>query len=233
MRKNEVIADLRRDLATVLAERRDARCDPQTFAARTALRTFQSDRMARVHADLLADPRTRGAAEFLLSDIYGPHDLSERDANLERALPAIERLLPLIALESVAEAIALDALSERLDAAMARRLGDDFSEAGYAEAYRHVGSRADREHQLAHIEQLGASLAGLVRVPMIGKTLVMMKQPARLAGVSHLQGFLERGFEAFRALPEPQSFVTTIVARQRTVMEQLYGGRTEPFSLGQ
>lgn len=231
MRKNEVIADLRRDLSTVIAERREARGDPQTLAARTALKTFQSERMARVHADLLESPETRAAAGFFLGDIYGPHDLSERDANLARALPAIERLLPLIALETVAEAIALDALSERLDADMAALLGPAFGEDDYIAAYRRAGTRTDRERQLAHIDQLGSSLAALVHAPLIGRTLAMMKVPARLAGVSHLQNFLERGFHAFRALRDPQTFVTTVVARERTIMEQLYTGSAAPFAL--
>lgn len=231
MDKQEVIAILRRDLQSVITERRTARSIPMAYAARTALRAFQAGRMAQTHADLLDNPETAGAANFFLTDLYGPHDLSERDASLERALPSIERLLPTPALFGVAEAIALDALSERLDAGMADRLGGGFDEADYIEAYRSIGTRNDRERQLDHVERLGAALTELVRLPLIGTTLSLMAGPAKLAGVGHLQSFLERGFKAFEVMKRPQDFVNTVVSRERIIMDQLYRGKKEPFAL--
>lgn len=231
MDKQEVIAILRRDLQSVITERKAARSVPQAHAARTALRAFQAGRMAQTHADLLGNAETAGAANFFLTDLYGPHDLSERDASLERAMPSIERLLPAAALYGVAEAIALDALSERLDAGMASRLGDSFDEAAYIDAFRSVGTRVDRERQLDHVERLGAALTELVRIPLIGKTLSLMSGPAKLAGVGHLQSFLERGFKAFQAMKRPQDFVNTVVSRERIIMDQIYRGNKEPFAL--
>jgi hypothetical protein len=231
MEKDEIIAKLRRDLERVAEERRSVRDDPGRLAARMAIRRFQSERMARTHADLLASAETRPAAEFFLRDLYGPHDLTERDANLLRALPTAERLLPVTALAGIAEAIALDVLSERLDAGMADRLGTSFSEAEYAEAYRAVGSRAQRDEQLQHVERLGAVLTRLVRIPLIGKTLAMMKRPAQLAGIGQLQCFLERGFSAFQAMSAPQEFVVTVVERERRIMDRLYSGEKAPFTL--
>lgn len=231
MEKDEIIARLRRDLETVAEERRSVREDPDRLAARMAIRRFQSERMARTHADLLASAETRAAAEFFLRDLYGPHDLTGRDASLLRALPTAERLLPVTALAGIAEAIALDVLSERLDADMAERLGTSFSEAEYADAYRVVGSRAQRDDQLQHVERLGGVLTRLVSIPLIGKTLAMMKRPAQLAGIGQLQGFLERGFTAFQAMSAPQEFVTTVVERERRIMDRLYSGEKAPFTL--
>lgn len=187
--------------------------------------------MARTHADLLSQPESQAAARFFLDDLYGTGDLTQRDADLERVVPAMERLLPASALKTVAEAIALDALSEKLDAAMARSLGEQFSEEDYIAAYRKSGSRHDRERQIEHVASVGKALCELVRIPLIGSTLTMMRGPARLAGLEELQSFLERGFKAFKAMKNPNLFVSTIVQRERAIMDRLYTGVEEPFTL--
>lgn len=229
MSKSDLIEVLRHELDAAIAQRRTAKSNKEKYAARLALRRFQADRMTRTHADLLRSAETQGAATFFLNDLYGPHDLSERDAHIKRALPTLERFLPEPALASIVEAVALDSLSEQLDATMAERLGVDFDEANYIEAYRTTGTYDERAKQLNHIERLGNDLCHLVRIPLIGKTLGLMKGPARLARVSQLQDFLERGFKAFEAMKEPEKFVVTIVARERLIMERLYKGNKTPF----
>jgi len=223
MKKPELIASLRRDLQALAAQRRAIHLDPAARAAREALRRFQSERMAATHADLLADPRSAAAARFFLDDLYGAQDVIQRDADIERVLPTMERLLPLPALAAIAEAIELDALSDALDAALAAHLGAEFDAAAYAAAYR-AEPRAARERQLQHVDSVGAALCALVRVPLLGGTLSMMRAPARLAGLGELQSFLERGFAAFKAMPRPREFVATVVERERQLMERLYAG---------
>lgn len=215
----------------MIAERRTVSNDEASLAARLALRQFQAQRMARTHADVLASPETNAAATFFLSDLYGTEDLAQRDANLERVVPAMEHLLPPAALETVADAVALDALSERLDAAMARQLGPVFSEGEYIDAYRKVTTRSDRTRQIEHVESVGMTLCELVRVPLIGSTLSMMRGPAKLADLAELQNFLERGFKAFKRMKRPQDFVSTVVSRERAIMDRLYGGESRPFEL--
>ena len=231
MNKQEVIAALRADLACVASERLVARNSPAIHAARVALKHFQSERMARTHADLLASRDTRDAARFFLDDLYGPQDLTQRDADLERIVSAMEKMLPLSALRTVAEAIALDAFSETLDAAMAARLGTEFSESDYISAYRAQGAPADRARQIEQVESVGNSLCDLVTIPLIGGTLTMMRGPARLAKLSELQNFLERGFKAFKSMKNPRAFVGKVVQRERCIMNNLYAGRTEPFAI--
>ncbi|RZI43075.1 hypothetical protein EGT07_09490 [Herbaspirillum sp. HC18] len=232
MSKREIVSVIRRELESVIAQRQAAKKDPALHVARIALRSFQSQRMTDTHADLLKDPGTRAAAQFFLTDLYGAEDLSQRDANLERVIPAMERTLPVPALETVAEAIALDALSEKLDVAMARKLGEKFTEADYIVAYRKTGDRADRERQIGHVELVGKALCELVRVPLIGTTLSMMRGPAKLANLAELQSFLERGFKAFKAMKHPAAFVETIVGREKAIMCRLYAGDEKPFFLG-
>lgn len=231
MDKQEITAALRTDLARVAAERLIARMDPATGAARVALKRFQSVGMARTHADMLASSDTRDAARFFLDDLYGPQDLTRRDADLERIVSAMERMLPLSALRTVAEAVALDALSESLDAAMAQRLGDEFSEEEYIAAYRVVSSHEDRARQIDQVESVGNALCDLVCIPLIGGTLKMMRGPAKLARLGELQNFLERGFNAFKSMKQPRAFVEKIVQRERRIMENLYAGRPSPFDV--
>lgn len=229
MNKQAVIAVIRRELKAVISERNATARDADALAARLALRRFQSQRMASSHADLLDDPEYHAAAQFFLSDLYGTEDLTERDANLMRVIPSMEKLLPAAALETVAKAIALDALSEKLDAAMAARLGQDFSEKEYVAAYRTVMARTDRERQLSHVESVGYALCDLVRVPLIGSTLSMMRGPAKLANLGELHSFLERGFRAFKAMRNPRHFVETVVSQERAIMEDVYAGKPSPF----
>lgn len=231
MEKHELVAALRANLQALAQQRSAARRDPAIQAARLALQQFQSARMARSHADLLAAPESAAAARFFLDDLYGEQNVIQRDADLGRVLPTMERLLPLPALMAVAEAIELDALSEELDTALAARLGPDFDERAYVAAYPETATRAAREQQLRQVESVGNGLCRLVRIPLLGGTLAMMRGPARLAKLGDLQNFLERGFNAFKAMPRPQQFVATIVARERQILNQIYAGSGRPFDL--
>lgn len=231
MNKQEIVETIRRELASVIAERAVVVTDPAAGAARLALRRFQSKRMATTHADLLSDPESSAAAQFFLDDLYGTDDLTRRDADLERVIPSMERLLPAAALKTVAEAIALDALSERLDAGMAQRLGVHFTEEDYIVAYREVTTRSDRDRQLDYVALVGGALCDLVRVPLIGGTLKMMRGPAKLAKLAELHSFLERGFQAFKVMRKPQEFVEKIVLRERMIMENLFAQTAHPFDL--
>jgi hypothetical protein len=135
------------------------------------------------------------------------------------------------ALETIAEAIELDALSEILDRAMATRLGTRLTEHSYAEAYRNAGSRRDREKQIGHIRSVGDALCDLVRIPLIGATVAMMRAPAKLAGLEELHDFLDRGFQAFKQMKRPKDFVDTIVQRETAILERIYAGAVEPFAI--
>ncbi|MFA9215878.1 MAG: hypothetical protein ACEQSK_02125, partial [Sphingomonadaceae bacterium] len=183
MKKEQLVLTLAAQLRAVQAERHGARRDPALLAARTALKTFQSQRLAITHADLLAAPDSHAAALFFFEELYGAHDLSQRDADLERIIPTMQRVLPVNALQTITEAIVLDALSEQLDTRMALHLGPQFSAADYIAAYRSVTTPAERERQLTLVQALGLSLCDLVRIPFLSATLGVMRGPARLAGL--------------------------------------------------
>ncbi len=229
MKKQEIIHTLQLQLRAVKAERQAGQRDPAMHAARTALKLYQSKRLAHTHADLLAASDTRGAALFFFDELYGAHDLSQRDMDLERIIPTLQRVLSVDALKTITDAIVLDALSEKLDSAMAAKLGTRFNDAQYAAAYASALTRADREHQAALVQQVGEALCKLVRIPFLSTMLRVMRKPAQMAGLADLQLFLEQGFNTFKAMRAPQQFVATIVLRERRLLESLYAGRTDPF----
>lgn len=206
--------------------------DAASALRRDALRRWQAGRLARIHADLLASPRFGATAAFFLSDIYGPKDLSRHEEDVRRILPVMTRVLPEAGLETVADAIELSALSERLDAAMVDMLGGDcehLDAALYASAYRKVGDRAGRDRQIGLIAQLAHSLDRLTRSPLIGMALSTMRKPAQLAGLGELQDFLERGYRAFRKMKGADAFIGIVTTRERELMEALLAGNKASF----
>lgn len=201
--------------------------DPLYATRRTAFRLWQAGRLARTHADLLESPRYRAAAEFFLTDLYGPEDLSFHADDIRRIVPAMTKMLPAPALGTVADAVELDALSEDFDSAMIDRLGakaQKLTAKDYAAAYRAVGRAEERAHQIDLIEHLGLSLEGLTHQKFLGAALRMMRKPAELAGLGGLQSFLERGYEAFRTMGSGVEFVETIVTRERAISEAIFAG---------
>ena len=170
-------------LAAFIAEARDLRlaaaADPVIERRRANLRAWQAARLARTHADLLASERYGEAAAFFLSDLYGPKDFGERDSELERILPLMTTILPVSGLRTLLLAIEVDALSERLDAAMVGVLGarldaPDLSDNAYASAYREVGDRPGRETQIRLIGETGEALDAFAQKPFVRMTLKMM-----------------------------------------------------------
>ena len=198
---------------------------------RLLLRAWQAARLARTHRDLLESRRFHDAAEFFLTDLYGPRDLSRHIEEVRRIVPMMTSVLPDSGLATVAHAMELNALSESLDGAMVEALGDraaDITDQVYAEAYRAVDRAEDREHQIDLIELLGQALDKLTHIRFIGMTLKLMRPPAQLARLGELQAFVERGYAAFGAMRGGASeFVTTVVARERAISEALFAGDDE------
>lgn len=193
---------------------------------RAWLKAWQGRRLAHTHVALLESPRFGPAARFFLDDLYGPKDHRARDHDLARVLPKLLKLLPHSAQCTLAQALHMDALSERLDAQMTECLRaqgalqepKDLSAAQYAMAYRTVGQQQARQEQLDLVMQIGQSLDQLTRLPMLAASLKLMKKPAELAGLSELHGFLQRGFMAFAHMKGAEDFLQQIVQEERALM---------------
>lgn len=199
------------------------------------LRAWQAERLAGSFRDFLADPRMRPAAEFFLSDLYGDRDFSARDQQIGKVVPIMARIMPARLLLALGDAIALAALSHAFDLRMCRVL-----EAGwgprpaldlptYAEAYRRCGLPRLRGRQIDLIVELGWTLDDAVHRIGVERLLKLSRLPARAAGLSDLQQFLERGFAAFRKLDGADEFLARIESGERAVSARLFAGDPAPF----
>lgn len=233
--KQSCAAALRRHLQTAKRLRQQAMQDPESAQKRLLLRQWQAQRLARSYPELLASERFGLAARFFLSDLYGPKDFSSRDQEVERILPLLLRLLPLSALQTIALAIEVDALTEQLDAAMVVELDRAgaiacIDDAAYAQAYRRVGCAADRQRQIVLIRATGDALERLASKPLLSALLTLMRGPAELAGLGDLHAFLESGFAAFRHMGPADEFLDCIENRERALLDKLFSGVADPFA---
>lgn len=222
MNKDLLIRQLREQVLLARNIRQSARENSSLGSKKTILKTYQNQRLRQTHQDLLSSPLTSGAASFFLNEVYSPKDLTKRDSDLEKLIPIIEKTFPFSTLETLVQAMTLDALTEKLDTEMAIKLGMTFTQEQYDKAFRETGSQKEREQQLFMIEELGKSLTQLVKIPFLTMTLKVMRGPAKLANLYELHEFLENGFMVFKDMREPNKFLKTIVDRERQIMNDIY-----------
>ena len=228
--ENAALAEsLRATMAELVAARRG---DPGIAARKEAVRAFQNQRFARTYADLARVPRYQDAIGFFLYELYGDADMTARDADVIRVLPVMTRMLPAAALQTIRDALAFEALAERLDSELARQLGDrPLDDASYAAAFAACNQRDLRERQMAYVGQIGHALDRMTRWPMIKTSLKMMRAPARAAGLQTLQEFLESGYNAFANMRGADVFLATIARRETAILERLFAGHPRPFDV--
>ncbi|WP_393999987.1 hypothetical protein ACF3M1_09255 [Luteimonas sp. WGS1318] len=200
------------------------------------VRRWQAERLASSFAHALEDPGRRPAAEFFLEHVYGDRDFTRRDADIARTLPVMRRLLPASLLDTVADTLELGALSHALDLRMTdalhalaprrRRL----DAALYADAYVAVGRPQLRRRQIRLVADVGSGFAQALRMRGVSALLAFARGPARLAGLSELQGFLEQGYAAFDALDDADAFVAEIERDELEISRRLFAGHPAPYA---
>ena len=222
-----------RELAHVALLHDERRAIPRLAGALERLALWQALRLTQTYADLEAQPRYADAVEFFETDLYGSADFSRRDADLARVVPILVRTLPERVIATIAQAMELNALSQELDRALLARLPSPdrpFTVTEYCRAYRLMNNRAGRERQIHLIVDIGAALERYVKTPLLRVALVLMRQPAKLAGMLVLHDFLERGFMAFRKMNGASEFLATILARETEMMNTVFDGDNAPFA---
>ena len=225
-------AELIRQLERARALHEERAASPELAAALDRLALWQSRRLYATYADLAREPRYARAIEFFQTDLYGPGDFSRRDADLARVVPLMVRILPEGVIATIADAMELSTLSRELDRALLEKLPTPapLSVATYCAAYRALANRGARERQIGLIVAVGRALDQYVGKTLIRSALAAMRQPARAAGLSALQGFLERGFAAFRQMRGADEFLAAVETREIAVMTAIFGGDRAPFS---
>jgi hypothetical protein len=222
-RREEIRAQLANLVERYRAARRKAEQDTGLQQRIGALAHYQSRRLATTYADLRSRTRYRAAVDFFLRDLYGPHDLTTRDEQILRAMDKLQKFLPAGALTALAHAFELHVLTIELDSdtAVALPAADAVDATTYARAYKAADRAPDREHQIALVGEIGQLLDSLAHRPEVGLAVRLARGPAHAAGYGELQDFLERGYDAFRAMNGAQEFLDTIDERERALMHTL------------
>lgn len=197
------------------------------------LRAWQAARLEASFADVLADARMHAAGRFFLSDLYADRDFSARDRDVDRIMPIMVHLLPDTMLSAARDAIELHVLSQALDLrmvdAMARRRLTRLDAERYGEVYREAGLPRLRRRQIDLVVAVGRSLDAAVRRHGVHRLLRASRLPARAAGLSELQGFLERGFDAFAKLQGAEPFLQRVAHGEGEVSRRLFAAHARPF----
>lgn len=226
-----VANEIFRELERVAQERQRRASDPAMSAGVHAVKHYQQARFRHTYSDMLASPRFGAAARFFLDELYGPQDFTERDAQFARVVPSLVRLFPGEIVMTVKSLTQLHAISEELDGAMASALAStsaraSITSAQYAQAWRDVGRRADRESQVELVQAIGSALDRYTRMPMLSASLKMMRGPARVAGLGSLQRFLETGFGTFKSMRGADEFLQVIGEREHALIAALFDAAT-------
>lgn len=234
-------------MAQVQRLREECEADPALGSVLRQIKALQSRRFELTYADLLNDAATAPAARFFLDELYGVRDFSQRDQQFTRIAHTLERLFPQTVVATAVQLAELHALTETLDMAMAcvwrgsvtvlpgAAHADTHIEPGdaaqrYLHCWRTVGAADERARQLQWVRHMGESLARLRRHASLRTLLRMMRAPARAAGLSALQAFLEAGFDTFGALARQRGgverFLDTITEREAGWMQRWYAADT-------
>jgi hypothetical protein len=199
------------------------------------LRTWQSERLVRTYADLLADPRYKPAYLFFLNEVYAPRDFGQRDRDMVTVYDALQHILPDALIRPLALTVELhhltEALDQRLIDVLTGQLGvtDTITTALYAEAYRICDNYDERVRQIDLVHQIGSRLDGVVSSPLTSAMLAVSKGPARAAGWGELTDFLEKGYRAFKHMRGARHFLDTVRERELRILDRIYASDPDPF----
>ncbi|MGH8106784.1 MAG: FFLEELY motif protein [Arenimonas sp.] len=198
------------------------------------LRRWQSNRLRKSFAQILANPKMRPAGEFFLTDLYADKDFTARDRDAAKILPMMAMILPQSLLQAAVDTIELAVVSQAFDLAMAEAIRvnkkGEIDLPHYIEAYREVGCPRLRRHQIDLIIQVGKNLDAAVQKHGVYKLLKASRMPARMAGLQELQGFLERGFESFAQMGGADEFLGMVADSEYEISERLFAGHKNPFA---
>jgi hypothetical protein len=231
MSKEEMIKQLQEQLSIAKLHRQSQGLSAEQIKVKKEIKTFQVARLEQTHADYLANKSTNSALIFFLKEIYAGKDLEKRDEDLARFVDKMKKVFSTDTLDIITKAVTLDAITEELDTQMAIVLKPGFSQDDYINAYFEVTSKAQREEQINLVESLGMTLSAKVKNPLLYGTLKLMRVPAAAANLSHLQDFLEGGFQAFKDTKDAKKFIQVLASREREIIANVYAKKIHPFSV--
>ena len=230
-------AQIFRELLTNPSARRRRITGQELSPQLILLRTFQSERLAETHADLLANERTGPACRFFLTDLYAPRDFSQRDHDAETLYKLMNRFIPEDLIYPLALVLKLNNMTHDLDDqlvdALVNRLGvtDSITPEQYAEGYRICDNYQEREQQIDMLLEIGERVDKLVKSKLTAPTIQLARLPAKTAGWHELHDFLDRGYKAFKHMKGADYFLKTITAREKEILHHIFSAHPDPFGV--
>ncbi len=209
--------------------------DSEQLAQYDRFTQWQMDYLLSFFSDLHEREGYADAIDYTMSDLAGV-GISERDRDLERAAPAITRMLPTKALETIAAAAKLNKRVLEINLGIFHELQVDgqlpgrISDRAYCTACRQAVSLEECLELVELAIGLGRTLKTLVKVPLLGGMLHAMHGPAHAAGFGALHEFLDNGYTYFKAIPDIEHFLDEIDLRMSQVFEAIYTWPLEEFS---
>lgn len=229
----QLLHDLQHDEALRHQPVRATELDPPL----ARLRQWQSERLARTYADLLADKRYRPACLFFLSDIYAPRDFSQRDHDVERIHAFLSRVVPAQMLQLLTDVVELNSVTNALDQQLVMVLTSKLNVTGdltpelYAEGYRLCDNYVERLHQIDLITRVVVQVAEGARLMVVGAAMKVVRGPARRAGWTELFDYLEHGYDAFKRMRDVKTFVQLVEQRETRILDQIFSGHPDPLAI--
>ncbi len=196
------------------------------FPMMQSVERWQKKRLFHTYSDFHDNPRYRKATDFFISELYAPENLARRNSDLEKMIPFMHKWLPEHALRTVRLALKSQLMAYYLDLQVASELirmditPETLDQKTYWQAYQLNHDRQMRVLQVELIHAAGAALEGLVHRSSIYLTLKMARVPARFLGLGEIQGFLERGFKAFRSMKGAEDFLAAVYDRELAVIDE-------------
>ena len=221
---------IRDSIDQVFALRESAQASPLLADAVKRVKRFQAARFQSCYADLLASSVFGDASRFFLEELYGEADYCARDVQFARIAGTLTTIFPMSVVGTVLALAQLHALTEELDFSLAMecRVQDPSPDDAtlYLTAWRAVGRRIDRQHQLDTVLVIGHKLVDLTRMPGLSLLLKLMRSPAANSGLESLQQFLERGFKLFATMArtngQADQFLRTIEYRENAWIAAMF-----------
>jgi len=128
----------------------------------------------------------------------------------------------------------LHALSETFDTELGALLADArVTAADYIRVWQQAGRPSDRERQIALTLRIATDLDRLTRKPFLRQSLRLMRGPARAAGLTELQRFLESGFDTFQEMNGAKEFIDLVGKRERALAAALFAAGSNDTSMQQ
>ena len=200
---------------------------PEQARLLAGFRRWRAQRMTQTYQDLKAQAGYQAAVDFLICDLFGAENLVQRGLDMQRAKSVMVRLLPDAMLNTAATALQLTALTVNLDLCITEQLSrlaiepESMTSANYSDCLSEPENIALQRQQIQWVLDVGHGINAVIHKPLIATSLKMCRKPARLMGLGELQDYLERGFYAFKILPNANEFLQIFQQREHAMLENM------------